>query len=162
MSKVHLLDDWNQIYEHFNRAFRSNFHVSVASVTQDGTPTVTSIGSLFLNRDQTGFYFEKFPSKLRESAHGNSHICVLGVNSSTILWVKSLISMKFERYPAFRLFGELGSLRMATEREQSRLIRRMKITRWTKGHHYLWGDMNMVREIAFTSVECINLGKMTT
>ena len=161
MSKIDLKDDWSNIYDHFNRAFRSNFHVSIASVTRDGIPSVTPIGSLFLNRDQTGFYFEKFPAKLRESASGNSNVCVLGVNSSTVLWLKALISMKFERYPALKLYGELGGLRKATEKEQKRLHRRMRFTRWTRGHNYLWGDMDTVRDISFTGVECINLGRMT-
>lgn len=161
MTKIDLKEDWNKIYDHFNQAFRSNFHVSIASVTEDGIPSVTPIGTLFLNRDQTGFYFEKFPKRLRESARGNGNVCVLGVNSSTVLWLKALISMNFERYPALKLYGELGDLRKATEREQKRLHRRMKLTRWTRGHNYLWGDMDTVREITFTSVECINLGKMT-
>jgi hypothetical protein len=30
-----------------------------------------------------------------------------------------------------------------------------------KGNNYLWGNMEFVREVTFTKVEKINLGKMT-
>ena len=56
--------DWNIIRNHFNKSFRTNFHVSIATVDSENNPTVTPIGSLFLNDNQTGFYFEKYPSKL--------------------------------------------------------------------------------------------------
>jgi len=37
----------------------------------------------------------------------------------------------------------------------------MRSTKTLKGHNYLWGKMDSVREINFTKVEKINLGKMT-
>jgi len=44
--------NWKEIKRHFNRSFRTNFHVSIASVDKDNNPTVTPIGSLFLNNNQ--------------------------------------------------------------------------------------------------------------
>lgn len=153
--------DWNKIRRHFNKSFRSNFYISLASVDMENKPTVTPIGSLFLNDNQTGFYFEKFPSKLPLHAKANPNICALGVNSGTLFWLKSLLFGRFKDYPAIKLYGELGVKRKATEKESTRLKRRLKATKGLKGNKYLWGDMEYVREIKFTKAEKIKLGKMT-
>jgi hypothetical protein len=152
---------WQQIRQHFNRSFRTNFHVSIASVNENNHPTVTPIGSLFLNRDQTGFYFEKYPTKLPANAKINKNICVLAVNSSLFLWLRALLTGKFHKYPAIKLYGKLGSRRIASDCEISKLRKRMKATRGMKGNTYLWGDMRYVREITFSKAEKIDLGKMT-
>lgn len=125
--------DWDQIRKHFTKSFRSNFYVSIASVNAEGNPTVTPIGSLFLNDDQTGFYFEKFPSKLPEHVKNNPKVCILGVNSGRIFWLKALFREKFSEYPAIKLYGELGQRRKASENEIRRLNRRMKVTNGLKG-----------------------------
>ncbi len=156
-----LINDWSKIRIHFNNSFRSNLHVSIASIDSENNPTITPIGSLFLNRDQTGFYFEKYPSKLPKYAKINKNICVLGVNSNKWYWLKALYNMRFKSNPAIKLYGELGIKREATAIEKSRLKRRMKATRRLKGHQYLWGNMETVREIKFTKVETARIGKMT-
>lgn len=153
--------NWPEIRKHFNLSFRSNFYVSIASVDRKNNPTVTPIGSLFLNNNQTGFYFEKFPSKLPENVQQNKNICILAVNSNTLFWLKSLFKMKFSKHPAIKLYGQLGDKREATEIEIKRLNRRMKVTKGLKGNSYLWGKMEYVREILFTKAEKVNLGIMT-
>lgn len=154
-------EDWKSIRIHFNKSFKSCLHVSVASVDVDNNPTVTPIGSLFLNTNQTGFYFEKFPSKLPKHAEENKNICVLGVNSSRWFWIKSLYKVEFKEYPAVKLYGILGKRRKATTDEIKRLNRRMRSTNGLKGNTYLWSNMEMVRELVFTKAEKINIGKMT-
>jgi len=153
--------EWNDIILHFNKSFRSNFHVSIGSVDSENSPTVTPIGSLFLKKNQTGFYFEKYPSKLPDHAKANRKVCVLAVNSNTCFWIKSLFKGKFNSHPAIKLYGELGERREATETEIIRLNKRMKATSGMKGNKYLWGDMKFVRDITFTKAEKINLGEMT-
>ena len=153
--------DWLEIRKHFSLSFRSNFHVAVASVDKDNTPTVTPIGSLFLNKDCTGFYFEKYPRKIPEHAGHNKNICVLAVNSNRVFWLKALFKGKFNSYPGLKLYGVLGDRREATDVEISRLNKRMQATRWLKGNHYLWGHMPYVRDISFTKVEKVNLANMT-
>ena len=157
-----LITDWKKIRKHFNKSFSSNFHVSIASVDSEHNPTVTPIGSFFLNDNQTGFYFEKFPSKLPEHAKNNPNICLLGVNSGRMFWIKSLFQEKFSDFPALKLYGELGEKRKATDKEIIRLNRRMRITNGLKGNTYLWKKMEFVREIKVTKVEKINIGKMTS
>ena len=153
--------NWSAIRKHFNASFRSNFHVSIASVDIDSIPTITPIGSLFLNNNQSGYYFEKYPKKLPQNAETNSNICVLAVNSSTFFWLKSLFKTKFTTYPGIKLYGQLGTKRIATGNEIKRLKRRMKATNLLKGNTYLWGEMQYVRDISFTKVEKIDIGKMT-
>lgn len=158
---MHLIEDWPRIRKHFNQSFKTNLHVSIGSVDENNRPTVTPIGSLFLNDNQAGFYFEMLPSKLPMHAQSNQNICILGVNSSRWFWVKSLFKRKFDSYPAVKLYGKLGQKRKATDKEVARLKRRMRFTNGLKGHKYLWGHMNMVREVSFQEGEPINLKEMT-
>lgn len=124
--------NWSEIRKHFNKSFRTNFHVSIASVDKHNNPTATPIGSLFLNSNQTGFYFEKFPTKLPENSKDNKNICVLEVNSNTWFWLTSLFTGQFKSYPAIKLYGQLGDRRKATGFEIQRLNTRMKATTWLK------------------------------
>ena len=153
---------WNKIRNHFSKSFSSSLHVSVASVDIHNNPTSTPIGSLFLNADQTGFYFEKFPTKLPARIEVNNKICVLGVNSNKWFWIKSLYKKEFRSFPAIKLYGKLGEKRKASAAEIYALERRMRMTRRLKGHEYLWGSMDSVREVSFSEVEKINLGSMTS
>ncbi|MBV1924552.1 MAG: hypothetical protein KUG68_11055 [Flavobacteriaceae bacterium] len=159
---MNIIEDWKFIRNHFNTSFKQNLHVSIASVDNENNPTITPIGSLFLNKDSSGFYFEKFPTKLPENAKSNRNICVLAVNSSKWFWFTSLLKGKFKKYPALKLYGTLEEKRDASDIEISRLQRRMKATKGLKGNTYLWKDMKAVRIIKFTKVEKINLGKMTS
>ena len=159
--KFNIEQNWQKIRMHFSKSFGANMHVSIASVNKDNQPTVTPIGSLFLNDNQTGFYFEKFATKLNVNSKTNKNICVLVVNSGKLFWLKSLFKMKFSEYPAVKLYGELGIKRDATEKEYRAFQRRVRKTKRLKGSKYLWQDMSMVREIKFTSAEKINLGVMT-
>lgn len=158
---MNLNEDWPKIRRHFSQSFKSNLHVAVGSVDENNHPTVTPIGSLFLNDNQAGFYFEKFPSKLPKHARSNQNICVLGVNSSRWFWVKSLFNKRFDRYPAVKLYGQLGERRKATDKEIARLKRRMRSVKGLKGYNYLWGQMETIREVSFQKGETINLKEMT-
>ncbi|WP_298782351.1 hypothetical protein [uncultured Polaribacter sp.] len=159
--KINIKENWQKIRIHFSKSIGSNMHVSIASVNEDNLPTVTPIGSLFLNNNQTGFYFEKFATKLNVNSIKNKNICVLAVNSNKWFWFKSLFKMKFSEYPAIKLYGELGNKREATEKEFRAFQRRIRQTKRLKGSQYLWQEMSMVREIKFTKGEKINLGIMT-
>jgi len=136
-------------------------HVAIASVSADGQPCTTPIGSLFLNNDQTGFYFEMYPKHLPRHATENNRICVLSVDSSKWFWLKALFKGKFDHYPGVKLYGKLGQKRMATEKEIARLTRRMRYTQRLKGHQYLWPSMQHIREIKFEKAEVIRFGHMT-
>lgn len=156
-----LVADWKTIRKQFNRSFRQNLHIPIASIDGDNNPTITPIGSLFLNHDQTGFYFEKFPSTLPKYAKINPSICAVAVNTSKWFWLKAILTGKFKSSPAIKLHGVLGDRRKATDKEIQRLNHRMKSTKGMRGNVYLWSDMEYIREIVFTKAKPINLGKMT-
>ena len=124
-----LIKDWDKIRKHFNTSFRTSFHVAIGSVDAEIGPTVTPIGTLFLNDNQRGFYFEKFTARLPGHAGQNSRVCVLGVNSGRRFWIRSLFRNRFNSFPGIRLYGALGQKRKATDEELARLKRRMKVTR---------------------------------
>tara|TARA_R110002167_G_scaffold77466_1_gene215063 strand:+ start:1605 stop:2096 length:492 start_codon:yes stop_codon:yes gene_type:complete len=158
---INLEENWQKIRIHFSTSIGANMHVSIASVNENNEPTITPIGSLFLNKNQTGFYFEKFATKLNTNSKTNKNICVLAVNSNKWFWLKSLFKMSFSDYPAFKLYGELGDKRPVTDQEYRAFQRRIRQTKRLKGSRYLWQGMCEVREITFTKGEKINLGKMT-
>jgi len=157
---MELVKDWETIKQHFSRSFGSSLHVSIASVDNDNFPTVTPIGSLFLNNDQSGFYFEKFPKNLPKHSEINNKVCVLAVNSSKWYWVRSLFYNRFKSYPAIKLYGILGEKRPATEIELHALKRRMRMTKRLKGHQFLWDNMGFVRDIQFSKVSAVKFGEM--
>jgi len=82
------------------------------------------------------------------------------VNSGRLFWIKALFKGSFSNYPAIKLYGTSGEKRKATEKEISRLNKRMKLTNGFKGNTYLWKNMEFVREIKFTKAEKINPGMM--
>ena len=45
MNKINITKDWLEIKKHFNKSFRTNFHVSIASVNNENLPDVTPVGS---------------------------------------------------------------------------------------------------------------------
>jgi uncharacterized pyridoxamine 5'-phosphate oxidase family protein len=155
-----LIKDWKIVKKHISESFKTSMHVSIASLTNKGYPSVRPIGTLFLNDNQTGFYFEKFSSGLSQNTKENNKVCVLAVNSSKTFWIKSLFNGSFKKHPALKIYGELGQKRKATKKELYALKRRMRNTKNLKGHKYLWEDMNFVRELTFTEVEVMKLGKM--
>ena len=159
---IDLSKDWQKVRRHFSKSFGSSLHVAISSIAQDGEPTNTPIGSLFLHKEQiSGFYFEKFPRKLPKYATDDNRICILAVQSSKWFWIKSLLRSHFPSYPAVKLYGKLGLRRPATSSELRALERRMRYLRFTIGYHYLWDDMTFVREVRFYRAEKIDLGKMT-
>lgn len=158
---MNITSSWPDIVLHFTACFRSNYHVSIATVDADNCPVVTPVGSLFLNDDQTGYYFEKYLTSIPRHAAASRNICVLGVNSSAWFWLKSLYRGEFQGYPAIRLFGTLGNKRQATPEEVARLRHRVRRGKGLKGHAYLWSRMGEVREVTFTRAESVNLGAMT-
>lgn len=153
--------EWLTIRKSINRNFTSNLHVAIASIDKENFPTVTPIGSLFLNADQTGFYLEKFTQSIPQNFKTKQQVCVMSVNSSKWFWLKSIIKGKFKHSPAIRLYGTLQPVRKATELELKRFDKRFKRLSPFKGYQLLWADMVMVRPISFSHVAYISLGEMT-
>jgi hypothetical protein len=156
-----LHENWDEVRNLFRHSFNSSFHYAVATVSENGEPHVTPIGSLILGGPGIGFYFEKFPQNLPRNLGHNNRVCVLAVNSGRWFWLRSLIGGKFLGPPAVRLYGIAGELRAASKREIALWQGRVKRVSFSKGHALMWREMNMVREIRFTHMEPVHLGKMT-
>ncbi len=158
---MNLIQNWKEIKSLFKESFKSSFHFAVASVTENGEPHVTPIGSLILDVPGHGFYFEEFPQQLPRNYGSNKQICVLAVNSNKWFWLKSLIRGRFATTPAVRLHGVVGDLREATDIEIALWQKRVKSVSFSKGHALMWRSMRMVRDIEFTGIEPVQIGEMT-
>lgn len=137
--------DWKAIKQVFAKAQKSNMHVNVASVSKDGMPNITPIGTVFLNKDGTGFLFDSYTEKLAENLKYNNNVCLSAVNSGKTFWLSSLIKGKFSDYPGVRLYAKLGELRVATDEEKLRVNARIRSLKWTRGSQLIWADFTYVR-----------------
>lgn len=154
--------DWGELKRLAGRAFSTSMHFNIATVNADGTPLATPIGSLILSAPGEGYFFEVFADRLCANLDRGSPVTVLGVNSSALFWLKSLIAGRFESPPAFRLTGVAGARRAATEAERNRWQEKVRFLRWSKGHKLLWGKLDTVRELHFHALEPVRLGAMTS
>lgn len=153
--------NWNEVKKLFRNTFKTSFHYAIASVTENGEPRVTPIGSLILGEAGRGIYFEEFTSGLPANYQTSKQVCVLAVNSGKWFWIRSLIVGRFAAPPAVRLHGTVGKLRDATEQERALWQKRVKSLSFSKGHKMMWASMKRVREIEFTKIEPVYMGAMT-
>ena len=157
-----LQENWEAIRKHFFRCIKLNGCVSVGTVRPDGQPTISPIGSFYLEKDSTtGYYFELFSTAVAKNHRHNPQICVMGADAGKWFWLKSLYKGRFARTPAIKLYGTVGDLRDATEEEAERFLKLVRPLRFLKGHDMLWGKLSKVREIHFHRFEGARLGKMT-
>ena len=158
---MEIKSDLETIRRHFFKAHSSNLHVSMATVNPDGTPWVTPIGSFLLQRNGVGIYFEMFPKALTRNLEKNPNVVVMAVNSGFWFWLKSILRGGFSISPALRLIGRVGELRDPTEEEVKVLSKRFDLFKGTKGHKLMWSRVSKVREIHFTDVAPVRIGRMT-
>lgn len=158
---MQLDENWTKIKRLFKQSFKSSFHYAIATVSEQGEPHITPIGSLILGGVGQGVYFEEYPRQLTRNLEKNKQVCVLAVNTSLWFWIKALVRGRFSDPPAVRLYGVVGEVREATEREIAMLQHRVRRVSFTKGHAMLWKNMRKVRDVRFTRMEPVHVGKMT-
>jgi hypothetical protein len=158
---MRLESNWKQIRRLFGHAFASSLHYSMATVTPEGLPHVTPVGSLVLREVGHGVYFEEFTRRMPENFRTNQNVCVLAVRSGVVFWLWSLLRGGFATPPAIRLHGTVGAPRAATEEEMRVWQRRVRKLRYTRGHRMMWARMSTVRDVYFTRVDGIHMGEMT-
>ncbi|MDH3578558.1 MAG: pyridoxamine 5'-phosphate oxidase family protein [Gammaproteobacteria bacterium] len=152
---------WDQLKPLAGRVFGSSLHFAISTINPDGTPHVTPIGSLILTDPGEAYFFEVFTQKLPRNLDNGSPVAVLGVISSSRLWLRSLITGHFSYPPAFRLLGKAGERRASTPEEKARWRRKVRLLKWTRGNDVLWGYLDTVRELHFDSVQPVEMGRMT-
>ncbi|MEP1032526.1 pyridoxamine 5'-phosphate oxidase family protein [Ekhidna sp.] len=158
---MELKQDWKKIRKCFKRYGASSFHFAMATVKPDGSPWVTPIGSLLLNKDCTATYFEIFTRGMPGNLETNNRIVVMGVNSNFWFWLKSVITGRFSQPPALRMVGTAHEARKATDEEKHRLRKYLAPFRRTSGYKKMWSRLEYVRDITFEEVVEVNLGAMT-
>ena len=154
------LSKWNLVKNVFSKAQKANMHVNIASVSIEGIPNITPIGTVFLNDDGTGFLFDSFSHQLAENLKQNKNVCICAVNSSKVFWLSSFIKGQFNSHPGVRLYGELGDLRPATEQEKLKVNLRIQSLKWTKGSKLIWSDFTHVREFKVNNYRWIKYPNM--
>jgi len=152
---------WDQIRKIFQQAFNSSFHFAIATVNKDGSPHVTPIGSLILQDDLKGFYFEEYVSNLSQNLQYNKRVCVMAVNTGKWAMLKSFFLGKFLAPLGVRLMGTVTERREATPREIELFHKRVKNYRMFKGYKRLWSRLKYVREIHFDAYEPVRIGALT-
>jgi len=166
---MNIENKWDQITKIVNKSFLSSHYFSVATITDDGTPHLTPIGSLILVENKRGIMFEKYSVQMGNNIKINNNICIMGINASLITILKAIIIKRLKDPPGVRLWGTAGERRKATKEEIEYLHRRIqsvlpilgKIIRYLNGYKILWGDMKYVRDIEFNKYEYVKFGKMT-
>ena len=146
---------WPQIVATFARAQTSSLYCSIASVDTVGQPNVTPIGTLFLGKPCSGFYFDQYTASLAANVDVNPEVCAMAVNASKFFWLRALLAGKFSSLPGVRLYGTAGPLRDATPGEKLQVQRRIGRTRWLKGGRLLWSSFTHVRDLSFTSYRLV-------
>ena len=157
------IDDekWKMIKHLFKKAGYSSMHCAIATVSREGEPHVTPIGSLFLTQTCKGFYFEEYVVHMKRNIEHNQRVCVMALNSSKYFWLKALIRGRFNEPCSIRLMGIAGVKRDATSQELKLFEKVTAPVKWTRGYKLLWGNLKTVRDIRFDSCELVQTGKMT-
>lgn len=152
--------DWKNIQRIFKLAQKASIHASIATVDQYGQPNITPIGTVFLNDNQTAYFFDTFTERLGENLSQNSKACIQAVNSGKLFWLSSLIQGNFSDYPGVRLYVEIGDLRPSTEQEKLAVKQRVKPLQWTKGSQLIWSEFTHVRDIKINDFRWIKYPRM--
>ena len=152
--------DWKNIQRIFKLAQKASIHASIATVDQYGQPNITPSGTVFLNDNQTAYFFDTFTERLGENLSQNSKACIQSVNSGKLFWLISLIQGNFSDYPGVRLYEEIGDLRPATEPEKLAVEQRVKPLQWTKGSQLIWSEFTHVRDIKINDFRWIKYPRM--
>jgi len=135
---------------------------SIATVSVEGLPHVTPIGSVVLEDLNHGWFFQKFTKNIPLNAESCEMATIMAVNAGRWYWLKSLFKGRFHSPPAMRLVVKLGAVRPATEREAQKFQRRVGLFKHTKGHALLWRDMANIREFEIIEYKPIYIGQMTS
>lgn len=154
-------DKWNYIVKYYYEIMKSTKHCSIASVSKDGEPNVTPIGSLILTANNSGYYFDTFTRTLSDNIDSNNQICLLLMNTEKFFWLKALFKNKFSKPSGLKLTGTAGNKRKATPGEIKTFTDAIKPLKRFKGYNTLWNNLEYVREINFSEYYPINTGEMT-
>ena len=152
---MNIMEDWSKVKEVFEVGQASTIYCSIATVSTNGIPHITPVGTVFLRDDQTGYFFDHYAESLGKNIDLNPNVCIMAVNSGRLYWLRSLIKGRFVSPPGVRLYGKAGAIRPASAEEIEKIEKRVKPTQFLKGARALWSGFTHVRDIEFTSYKPI-------
>jgi len=122
-----------------------------ATVSSDGSPQITPIGSVYLDPvEPKGYYHPIFTSRLRRNLGEDGRFELLLLDLRARTWLPVLLRGRFDSLVAVRLRGRaVGPRRAATSDEVERWQRRVHSVRWSRAYNLLWKDARYVQELAF-------------
>ncbi|OIQ20676.1 MAG: hypothetical protein BM556_01690 [Bacteriovorax sp. MedPE-SWde] len=138
---------------------KNSLYCSISTITKDGLPHSSPIGSVYVENEKQGYFIEMF-TKGFVNQSGNK-ACILAVNTSLLFWLKSLIFGQFKTPPGVRLLVTLGDRREISDIERNRFHKRVRPFRKLKGHKLMWSNANYVRPFSIDKVIPVSIGKMT-
>jgi hypothetical protein len=147
---------WPEIYELSKHTLFGAF----ATVTSEGAPHVTPIGSIVLHRSEPRGYYPKFTANLRRRLDEGGRFELLFVDTRVTRWLPALVRGCFAQLVAARLSGFALPRREATEEEARRWRERVRPVSWTRGYELLWKEMRFVQELRFDGIAPIRFGGM--
>lgn len=132
-----------------------------ATVSAEGAPHVTPIGSIVLRRDEPrGYYHPKLTARLPRALDAGGRFQLLLVDPRITSWLPPLIRGEFKRLVAVRLRGHALPRREADQEEAARWRRRVRAVSWTRGYDLLWKEMRFVQDLVFDGMVPIRFGAM--
>ena len=154
---------WAQVRDVVSRGQSRALHCALGSINADGSPHLTPIGSLRLGQPGHAIYLDVANVTLGRNLDRDPRCAVMAVDSSRTLWLRSLLTGRFDEAPGVRLLGTVGPPRPSTEEESERFARAVKPALRTRGGRNLWGrlDQARARDITFHSVVPVRLPRMT-
>jgi len=136
---------------------------AVASVNADGSPHLTPIGSLWLEKEPgRATMFQRFTRRLPENADREERVCILATRNDAWFWLRALWRGRFDALPGVRLIARLGPPRPAKPEEIARFHDRMGLFRRTRGFRMLWQDLRVARDVSIEAVLPVQIGAMTS
>jgi len=159
---MHIVTNWKDIRQMFATVFRSSQHYTIATITPEGFPHITPIGSVILREPGHAIYFEEFAQNLPRNLEQNPNVCILAVRTGYFYWLTALLRGRFESAPAVRLHGTVGPAREATKEEIALWQHRVRRVKRTRGYDLLWKNMRTVRDVQIQQADTVRLGAMTT
>tara|TARA_B100001063_G_C16485871_1_gene414939 strand:+ start:29 stop:535 length:507 start_codon:yes stop_codon:yes gene_type:complete len=152
---MNIMEDWSKVKKVLEVGQASTIYCSIATVSTNGIPHITPVGTVFLRDDQTGYFFDHYAESLGKNIDLNPNVCIMAVNSGRLYWLRSLIKGRFVSPPGVRLYGKAGAIRPASAEEIEKIEKRVKPTQFLKGARALWSGFTHVRDIEFTSYKPI-------
>ena len=79
----------DELFKHkIKPLFAKAMFTSVATITEDGRPHVSPIGSVYLTSKDKGYYFEKFTKNIPKNSNHCNYATLMSVNVSKWFWLK--------------------------------------------------------------------------